>query len=208
MILAQAIVPRRGAGAGAPPAADPVHVLVRASRRSRAVARETGFWRVWLIHRAYLQGFSLRFSGGNAADAEDALSEAMLKAAAAFETATVQNPRAWLLRLVHNACMDRHRGHRRQHRIAEVAGHGDGCPFPIVRPPLEPSPEDLLSAAQSDSELVQALGTLPRALAEPLRLHLDDRPDAEIAARLNVTKEVVRKRRQLAKDFLRRRLAE
>ena len=51
------------------------------------------------------------------------------------------------------------------------------------------------------------MGALPSFLAEPLLLYLDDLSDAEIAASLNVTKEVVRKRRQIARALLRRQIS-
>lgn len=164
------------------------------------------FWQIWMSNRDYLLRCSLRFSSGNAADAEDALSDAMLKAAAAFRTTVVRNQRAWLLRLVHNACMDRHRGYQRQNRIVKDAAHDGDYLFPAVAPQPDRSPEELLSALQFATQLQRALDELPRSLAEPLRLYLDNRPDAEIAGNLNVTKEVIRKRRQMARDWLRRRL--
>lgn len=203
-VIAQSIGPR----------ADPLQLMVRAlgGRHGRPPearpSADQQFWHVWMAHRDYLQRFSLRFSNGNAADAEDALSDAMLKAAAAFETTVVRNERAWLLRLVYNACMDRHRGHRRQHRIVEEIGRDDCGLFPIVTPQRGRSPEELLSAIQLVSGLKQALEALPRSLAEPLLLYLEEWPDAAIAARLNVTPVVVRKRRQMARAWLRRHLAE
>jgi DNA-directed RNA polymerase specialized sigma24 family protein len=60
---------------------------------------------------------------------------------------------------------------------------------------------------QEVGAIERALGGLPALLAEPLRLHLDEQTDAEIAARLDISREVVRKRRQMARDWLRRRLA-
>jgi len=213
-VIAKAIEPRSFPNT----TGDPLNLLMRSlgwpQQRPAApdVVREAPadaqFWQVWLSHREYLHRFSLRFSNGNAADAEDALSEAMLKAAAAFETTVVRNQRAWLLRLVHNACMDRHRGRRRQHRIVEEAGNEESGFFSFVAPQPDRSPEELLSAVQFVDELKQALAALPQSLAEPLQLYLEERSDAEIAAKLNVTKEVIRKRRQMARDWLRRKLAE
>jgi RNA polymerase sigma factor (sigma-70 family) len=188
------------------PIATPVAVPPAPPPAPDARTADAQFWQIWLSHRDYLYRFSLRFSNGNAADAEDAMSEAMLKAAAAFHEDGIRNQRAWLLRLVHNACMDRHRGHQRQHRmVRDVAGDGDFL-CPIVAPQHSRSPEELLTAFQLVHELEQALRELPDLLAEPLMLYLDERPDAEIASSLNVSKEVVRKRRQMARDWLRRRL--
>jgi RNA polymerase sigma factor (sigma-70 family) len=189
------------------PPADPVAIIAQAVKpvpQAGAEICETAFWDIWLAHRDYLRAHALRFSGGNLSDAEDALSDAMLKAANAFAKTVIHNQRGWLLRLVHNACMDHHRNYRRQSRLAKDIGDVDAISAPAIAIQPERSPEDLLVAMQEIGSLKQALGALPRFLAEPLLLHLDDRSDAEIAVDLNVTKEVVRKRRQMARALLRR----
>ncbi|HXW40599.1 MAG TPA: sigma-70 family RNA polymerase sigma factor [Xanthobacteraceae bacterium] len=172
---------------------------------ARATA-DAAFWPVWLSHRDYLYRYSLRFSNGNTADAEDAMGEAMLKAVQAFTHAEIRNHRAWLLRLVHNACMDRYRSKERQNRLMSDMANDDGQSVPAVAPKRNRSPEELLGAVQLITCLQDAMMTLPRSLAEPLLLYLDDLSDADIAASLNVTKEVIRKRRQMARDWLRRRM--
>ncbi len=165
------------------------------------------FWQIWLLHRDYLRRYSLRFLSGNIADAEDALSEAMLKALQAFSKTEIRNPRAWLLRLVHNACMDHHRSrHRQSELMHEIAGDDDGFGA-VVTPRPDRSPEEALAGLQLLDDLQRALKALPPALAVPLLLYLDDQPDEEIAGELNVTKEVIRKRRQIAREWLRRYLA-
>lgn len=167
---------------------------------------EAVFWRVWLEHRNYLRMHSLRFSGGNMADAEDALSEAMLKAAQSFSPAKIRNHRSWLLRLVHNACMDRHRSNRRRQRVAKDIMDADPHTVPAVAVQPDRSPEELLAAFEQVDDLRRALAALPAFLAEPLLLYLDERSDSEIALNLNVTKEVVRKRRQIARSLLRQQI--
>jgi RNA polymerase sigma factor (sigma-70 family) len=169
-------------------------------------AAEAAFWPIWLAHRDYLHRYSLRFSSGNMADAEDAMGEAMLKAAQVFPHAEIRNHRAWLLRLVHNACMDRYRVKERQNRLMNDIADDDGQSVPAIVPKPNRSPEDLLGALELITSLHDALTRLPQSLAEPLMLYLDDLPDADIAASLNVTKEVVRKRRQMARDWLRRKI--
>lgn len=184
-------------------------MLERSARPKPPLAREEAdgvFWPVWLEHRSYLRGHALRFSGGNMADAEDALSEAMLKAVQNFSPAKIRNHRSWLLRLVHNACMDRHRGNSRRQRVAReiLAGGARAAPAVVVQP--ERSPEELLAAFEQIAGLREAMGDLPAFLAEPLMLYLDEHSDSEIAVRLNVTKEVVRKRRQIARALLRQKV--
>jgi RNA polymerase sigma factor (sigma-70 family) len=176
-------------------------------RADARTAAEAAFWPIWLAHRDYLHRYSLRFSSGNMADAEDAMGEAMLKAAQAFPHAAIRNHRAWLLRLVHNACMDRYRVKERQNRLMNDIADDDGQSVPAIVPKPNRSPEDLLGALELITCLQDALMRLPQSLAEPLLLYLDDLPDADIAASLNVTKEVVRKRRQMARDWLRRKIS-
>lgn len=171
-----------------------------------ARAIDAAFWPIWLAHRDYLHRYSLRFSSGNMADAEDAMGEAMLKAALAFPHAEIRNHRAWLLRLVHNACMDRYRVKERQNRLMNDLADDNGQSVPAIVPKPNRSPEDLLGALELITCLHDAMMGLPQSLAEPLLLYLDDLPDADIAASLNVTKEVVRKRRQMARDWLRRKI--
>jgi RNA polymerase sigma factor (sigma-70 family) len=200
MVIARALdgyKPRR--------APSPVDVLEQALRP--AESDEDAFWRIWLVHRNYLRAHALRFSGGNVADAEDALSEAMLKAAQTFSAPAIRNHRAWLVRLVHNACMDRHRSNRRQSRLAKDITDADAQSAPAVAIQPDRSPEELLTAFQQIGDLQRALTALPDFLAEPLLLYLDDLSDAEIAGSLNVTREVVRKRRQIARAMLRRQIS-
>jgi len=203
MVIARVLDPRR-------PPATPVQALERALARPRneeAFSDEEIFWRVWLQHRSYLRAHALRFSSGNMADAEDALSEAMLKAAQTFSASAIRNHRAWLVRLVHNACMDRHRSNRRQSRLAKDITDADAQSAPAVAIQPDRSPEDLLAAIQQIGDLQRALTALPDFLAEPLMLYLDEHSDAEIASHLNVTREVVRKRRQIARALLRRSMS-
>jgi len=209
-ILAQLFDAKPAPGSGARPAPPAGEAASISSDRQKVVnARATAdavFWPIWLTHRDYLYRCSLRFSGGNAADAEDALGEAMLKALHAFPDAEIRNHRAWLLRLVHNACMDRYRLKERQNRLMSDIVDDDGQSVPAIVPKPNRSPEELLGALQLVTCLQDAMMKLPRSLAEPLLLYLDDLSDADIAASLNVTREVVRKRRQMARDWLRRRI--
>lgn len=175
-------------------------------RESEPESDDQQFWNTWLEHRDYLYRYAIRFSGRNLADAEDALSEAMLKAARTFSASKIRNHRAWLLRLVHNACMDRHRSNRRHRRAVQDIKDSDSLSAPAVAIQPDRTPEDMLVIFQQFESLQHALGALPEFLAEPLMLHLDDRPDAEIAGALKVTREVVRKRRQIARALLRRQL--
>ncbi|HYE47484.1 MAG TPA: sigma-70 family RNA polymerase sigma factor [Caulobacter sp.] len=194
----------------------PVEVLAGAVRRpagrltpagviARALDRPApaeAFWPIWLAHQDALRSRSLRLSGGNRADAEDALSNAMVRAAQAFARQPVQNPGAWLLRILHNTCMDQHRQNAGRAAIDEQAIDAPAARDPAWTKP-EPSPEEALTQSERDRAWRRALASLPRALVDPLRLHLDDWTDDEIARHLQISRELVRKRRQKAKERLR-----
>lgn len=160
------------------------------------------FWPIWLTHQDALRSRSLRLSGGNRADAEDALSNAMVRAAQAFARQPVQNPGAWLLRILHNTCMDLHRQNAGRTVIDEEALDAPTGREPAWMKP-EPSPEEALTQSERDGAWRRALASLPRSLVDPLRLHLDDWTDDEIARHLQISRELVRKRRQKAKERLR-----
>jgi RNA polymerase sigma factor (sigma-70 family) len=202
-----AMVIARALGGFAQPRPAPLPQQPAGSDSRRKERDDGSVWPVWLEHRSYLRAHALRFSSGNVADAEDALSEAMVKAAQTFQAATIRNQRAWLLRLVHNACMDRHRSNRRQSRLAKDITDADVQSAPAVAIQPDRSPEELLAALEQMTDLQRGLDELPDFLSRPLLLYLDDLSDAEIAGSLNVTREVVRKRRQIARQLLRRHMS-
>jgi RNA polymerase sigma factor (sigma-70 family) len=203
-VIARAIEPPARLRRGDASAAESVRDAKSPARQQ--VFADAAFWQIWLTHRDYLYRRSLRFSSGNAAEAEDAMSEAMLKAAQAFGQVEIRSHRAWLLRLVHNAYMDRYRVNERHNRLVSDIAADDGQSIPAIVPKHNRSPEELLDALEVISCLQRAMTALPRSLAEPLLLYLDDLSDAEIAGSLNISKDVVRKRRQMARDWLRRQM--
>ena len=158
-------------------------------------------------HHSYLRKQTLRLMSGNLADAEDALSNAMLKAMQKFNAyaGLIVNERAWLTRLVHNVCMDLHRSNQRIARSVEdtVAGEIDtlGGGEGAVR-----TPEDETLAHRAMDELAAELERMPRSLRQPLLMRvLDDMSYEDIAAELKLSNCAVRKRIQLARGFLRKR---
>lgn len=165
------------------------------------------FWQVWMEHQNYLQRHSLRLMAGNKADAEDAMSNAMLKALQKFSTyaGAIVNERAWLTRLVHNVCMDIHRSNS---KIARSLEESVGDDFETLASTLvsdSASPEENVATQRSMDDLSTQLDRMPESLREPLLLRfLDDLSYDEIAARLNLSNCAVRKRIQLARDFLRK----
>ncbi len=81
---------------------------------------ELKFWEEWLRHKDYLYQCCVKWMG-NHYDAEDALSQAMIKArdkVLAF-VGTINNFKAWLTKLTYNLCLDIHRKRHRGGVIVE-----------------------------------------------------------------------------------------
>ena len=196
---------------------DPVAVIanaVGAPASAGAAAAGVGadpsaaFWRLWTAHQGYLRKQTLRLMSGNLADAEDALSNAMLKALQKFDTyaGAIVNERAWLTRLVHNVCMDLHRSNQRIARSIEETIGSDFEASGAMPAAARRTPEDETLARRELRELAAELERMPRSLREPLLMRvLDDKSYDEISRALNLSNCAVRKRIQLARDFLRKR---
>lgn len=166
------------------------------------------FWDIWQANREHLMRQSLRLMAGNRADAEDALSTAMLKASQKFGlyAEEIVNQRAWLSRLLHNACMDLYRGYGRQGRPAGTAAglEEEGLPAVVAE---ESSPEEVAEGREALRLLAERVAELPPTLRLPLLLRfVHNRSYDEIAAQLELTNCAVRKRIQLARERLRREL--
>ena len=109
-----------------------------------------------------------KWLAGDAADAEDIAQEAALRALKALETAAVERPRAWFLAIVRNTAMTwlaRNRG-------KGLAFAGDGADLDALggerTDEPEPSPEQILIAAEDGARVRAAIAALPRALKETL----------------------------------------
>lgn len=177
----------------------------------RTGADRQAFWDVWLEHREHLKRQSLRLMSGNRADAEDALSAAMLKASQKFDdyADSIVNERAWLTRLLHNACMDVYRGHKRQARWVPDATLGDEPfdPLPQIAAENERSPEEIAVGRETLQQLEEQIRALPPNLRLPFVMRfLQNRSYDEIAGRLELTNCAVRKRIQLARERLRSKI--
>lgn len=202
----------------------PHHVVARslAVNQADAVARPedpssqngAAFWEVWLLHQDHLLRQCLRIMSGNMADAEDALSSAMMRASSRYEIYAdeIINQRAWLSRLVRNSCIDHFRAEQRRHRLLERHAPGSNArhytepqPVPPAGATLQPSPEQKAIDRSLLSRLAEDIRCLPDHLRRPLMMRfLQDKSYAEIAEALGLSNAAVRKRIQLARQRLRK----
>lgn len=165
------------------------------------------FWGVWEAHRELLGRLSLHWMRGRPADAEDALSAVKLKAILHFRSRTpgILNERAWLIRLLYTTCIDSYRKRSREQGWTEglecVLESGEAVSGSL-------SPEERILQRERLSRVSELLEELPGPWREAIVEHcLRRRSYAEIARESGMTQANVRKRVQLARDFLRRRLA-
>src|SRR4051794_41953464 len=89
-------------------------------------------------HRPVLRRQAARLLYASGHDSEDVLQDVFLRVHTALRAGVVPlEPRAWLLRLVHNACVDELR-RARTRPVGDV--ELDGVPAPSAQLPDEPAP--------------------------------------------------------------------
>jgi len=166
------------------------------------------FWELWAIYRPHLYHICLSHMGGVREDAEDALSRAMLRALDKLQHIgpRIENIRAWLTRLTVNLCADVHRERKRrtsrlEHIDDVLPSLGEGLPADID------SPEDALLIRETYVCMCDAVNDLPDRLREPFALRFfQEMAYIDIAERLILTNQNVRKRIQQARAILKQRL--
>lgn len=140
---------------------------------------------------------------GNAADAEDAVQEAFVKAWYALDSFDLNRPfRPWLLRIVTNEAHTRRRSAVRQTRLALRA---------MEHAPREtaPSPESGILRAEQEGDVIAALNKLPELdrLVIAYRYFLDMTP-AEMAETLGKPAGTIRSRLHRALNRLREQMSD
>jgi RNA polymerase sigma-70 factor (ECF subfamily) len=165
------------------------------------------FWQLWEAYQGYLYARCLQWMGGDVVEAEDALSNVMLKVYERLPSyaCEISNLRAWLIRVTHNLCVDMQRSRARQpigleHLDAvhvsrqETVGH------------VPEAPEHAILWREIRGCLRHSFNDLPPHLREPLRLRVIlEMPYQDIAKQLTLTNDNARKRVQQARHLLRQR---
>jgi RNA polymerase sigma factor (sigma-70 family) len=130
----------------------------------------------------------------NAADAEDAAQDALVKAWRSLGRFRADEPlRPWLLAIVANEARNRRRSAGRRERLALRAPSGEAAP----------SPEEAAVAGDERARLLAALDDLPDAAREVLACrYLLDLSEEETAAALDVPAGTVKSRSARALERL------
>jgi RNA polymerase sigma factor (sigma-70 family) len=176
--------------------------------RSFAGGDVDAFWRLWDLHNRHLYHLCLWQMGGIQDDAEEALSRAMLRAFEKLPSNShqIQNFRAWLSKLTLNLCVDVHRERTRQIRrlksIEDLWFDASDLLTAVAN-----SPEEAFLSREVFGHLCNEVDDLPLPLREPFVLRFfQEMAYRDIATRLILSTENVRKRIQQARDILRQRL--
>ena len=132
----------------------------------------------------------------NAADAEDAVQDALVKAWRALGRFRAGEPlRPWLLRIAANEARNRRRSAGRRERLALRATEASG--------EAAPSPEDAVLDAAARGELLVALDELSADAREVLACrYLLDLSEEETAAALDIARGTVKSRTARALERL------
>jgi RNA polymerase sigma factor (sigma-70 family) len=183
--------------------------------RRLAAGDAEAFWDLWEQYRSTeFTSHCLRWMGGSREDAEDALSGASLRALERLLThaSAVTNAKAWLTRLLYNHCMNVHKVRRSHLRHVQP---GPDAVWVVKRSPasgrtatIQDSAEDEVLRRELRGYLHSTIHTLPPRLREPVMLYyVHGMPHRDIAARLRLSPENVRKRLQQARQALREKMA-
>ena len=175
---------------------------------SLSLGNADAFWILWKRHEPHLAEICLRQMKYVRADAEDAVSRAMLVARDKLPVYAreIIDVEAWLTRLTSNVCLDmkkeRSRGTKRVQVLDEAVLARREPTLPEPR-----SPEEHTVAAQTLSVIGDAIDALPRGLHDAAMLRfVHEEAYPEIASRLGITEANARKRVQLARALLNQQL--
>lgn len=160
------------------------------------------FWAIWLRHRHYLYTRCVRWLGGDRNDAEDVLSKGAVNAAIHMRDhpGVVREFRPWILRVLHNLCIDHMRA---RSRIVAKPAVWDAAPAPG----WVGCPDAGVRRAEIGRAIERAAGCLQPHLRRIFALRFaDDLPYAEISEVLDITPENARKRVQQARGQVREAL--
>ncbi|NJM70560.1 MAG: hypothetical protein HC772_16650 [Leptolyngbyaceae cyanobacterium CRU_2_3] len=125
--------------------------------KSLSQGERTAFWQLWMPYQDYFYHCCLTWMDGNITDAQDALSEATLKAwdQLFLHADKITNLKAWLTRFTHNLCMDIHREHGRKaigvDNIEETASQIEVLIFLLESPESALIPSSLRPVARTFS---------------------------------------------------------
>lgn len=176
------------------------------SRPSPEDDRRASFEREALVHLDSLYRVALRLSG-NAADAEDLVQEAMLRAYRSWERFTPgTNAKGWLLTILRHLFINEY---RRKRRHPESVDLDTIEPFALLDDKQEENPQSAFFDRIVDEEVLRAVDQLPEAFREAVMLSdVEGLTYEEIAKVLEVPVGTVKSRLYRGRRLLQGKLHE
>jgi len=167
------------------------------------------FWEKWTEYQDQLYRCCLKLMNSNPTDAEDALSQAMLKAWEKVQkyAGKIDNLKAWLFKLTSNLCIDIIRARSRGAvGVESIEWVGDTEEMGIGS--TVASPETCLEREEKSTEIQQAIANLPETLRETFILHFyQELTHTEIAQRQGISYDNVCRRIYRARIQLKEKLS-
>ncbi|GEM_PF-774213 len=191
------------------PSTSAIHSYETAETGSAREATISQFWQQWQEHRDLLYRACLRFANGNAADAEDLLSQAMLKAWEQVQkyAGHIANFKAWLVQLTRNFCIDWIRQRSRSAvAVEDLEWVGNGVELETASG-ME-TPEAVLEEDEKSNEIKRAIASLPEQMRSTFILHFYEQlSHTEIVERQGISYDSVCKRISRARKKLKQMLS-
>ncbi|MEG4288048.1 sigma-70 family RNA polymerase sigma factor [Microcoleus sp. C2C3] len=167
-----------------------------------AAGEINAFWQIFQQHRDYLFRCCLKWMNGNSTEAEDLLSQAMVKAweKAQKYAGKIDNFKCWLTTLTRNFWIDLTR-RRGANQVEDIEVYGEQDEVGLVS--VEETPASALDCDEKKRVIRAAIDDLPTRLRETFILHFyEELSHQEIADRQNITYQNVCKRISQARAIL------
>ncbi|NEQ66280.1 MAG: sigma-70 family RNA polymerase sigma factor [Symploca sp. SIO2D2] len=167
------------------------------------------FWQQWQELQDQLYRCCLKLMNFNPTDAEDALSQAMLKAWSKVQqyAGKIDNLKVWLMQLTRNLCIDIIR-QRSKGAVGVENMEWVGASDQVDTACAVDTPEQALEKAEKAEVIQEAIASLPQRLRKTFILYFyQQRSHTEIAETQGITYDNVCKRISLARKQLKEQLS-
>lgn len=170
--------------------------------------KNTIFWQEWQAHQDYLSHCCFKWMNSNPIDAEEVLSQAMLKAWNEWQNygSQIKCPKAWLTQIIYNFCIDLHRKRKRDALIIKNIDEIKLEDYPALYSNLGFTEPNLMNL-ELEAYIYHKIDCLPPRLRETFVLyHYQNKSYQDIAKLFLCSEENVRKYVSKAGRILRRHL--
>ncbi|WP_377475793.1 MAG: sigma-70 family RNA polymerase sigma factor [Microcoleus anatoxicus] len=170
--------------------------------------KNTIFWQEWQANQDYLSHCCFKWMNSNPIDAEEVLSQAMLKAWTEWQNygSKIKYPKAWLTKIIYNFCIDLHRKRKRDALIIKNIDEIKLEDYPALYSNLGFTEPNIMNL-ELQAYIYHKIDSLPPRLRETFVLyHYQNKSYQDIAKLFLCSEENVRKCVRKAGRILQRHL--